>query len=259
MSSPVSQQPRIDVMTLFPGLFDSPLQTSILARAQARGLVKIAVHDLRDWTTDRHKSADDNPYGGGAGMVMMAPPIVHAVEDMASLQFSPPHVVFMAASGRPFTQDVAREFARLPYLVIVCGHYEGIDQRAVDVLDGDEVSIGDYVLTGGELPALVLIDAVTRLMPGVIDHTSIADESFETGLLEYPHYTRPASFRGFDVPTPLLSGHHAMIERWRRERALERTLRRRPDLLHDASLSAADQALLDKLTEPNEDATGLSR
>lgn len=240
---------RIDVITLFPDLFAGPLQSSIVGRARVRGMVTIDVHDLRRWTTDRHKSADDTPYGGGAGMVMMAPPIVCAVEATMNQHPAPADVIFLSASGRPFTQAIAREFARRPRLILVCGHYEGIDQRAIDLLQADEISIGDYVLTGGELPALVLIDAVTRLLPGVIDHASTDDESFETGILEYPHYTRPASYRGVDVPAPLLSGHHANIARWRRERALARTFDRRPDLLVEAPLSEDDRKLLATLED----------
>lgn len=239
-----SSPPRIDIVTLFPDLFEGPLRSSIVGRARTRSLVEIEVHNLRDWTSDRHKSADDTPYGGGAGMVMMAPPVVSAVEAMNERHREPAHVVFLSASGRPFTQAVAREFAQKPHLVLVCGHYEGIDQRAIELLGGDEVSIGDYVLTGGEIPALVIIDAVTRLIPGVIDHASIADESYETGLLEHPHYTRPASFRGLDVPAQLLSGHHALIDRWRRKQSLLRTRQRRPDLLRDADLTDIDQQTL---------------
>lgn len=236
--------PRIDVVSLFPELFEGPLRSSIVGRARTRSQVEIEVHDLRDWTSDRHKSADDTPYGGGAGMVMMAPPIVRAVETVNELHREPAHVVFLSASGHPFTQSVARAFAQKPHLVLVCGHYEGIDQRAIEILGGDEISIGDYVLTGGEIPALVIIDAVTRLIPGVIDHASTEDESYETVLLEHPHYTRPASFRGREVPAQLLSGHHAMIDRWRRAQSLLRTRQRRPDLLRGAFLTDVDQQLL---------------
>lgn len=245
---------HIDIVTLFPALFEGPLNASIIGRARARQLVDVEVHDLRDWTSDRHRSADDTPYGGGAGMVMMAPPIVHAVEALTAPHLMETRVVFLSASGRPFSQAVARDFATLSRLVLVCGHYEGIDQRAVDLLDGDEISIGDYVLTGGEIPALVVVDAVTRLLPGVIDHASTEEESFETGLLEYPHYTRPASFRGLDVPAPLLSGHHGMVARWRRTEALRRTWQRRPDLLQRDSLSEADRLALDAMSSPQDDA-----
>ena len=181
-------------------------------------------------------------------MVMMAPPIVSAVEEVAQHGPGEARVIVLSASGRPFTQSTARAFAELPHLILLCGHYEGIDQRAVDILDGDEISIGDYILTGGELPALVVIDAVTRLLPGVIDHASTADESFEEGLLEHPHYTRPAVYREREVPAPLLSGHHAMIKAWRRAEALRRTVQRRPDLLKTAQLSEADKQLLEELT-----------
>lgn len=239
---------RIDVFTLFPAFFESPLRESIIGRALSRGLIDVRVHDLRDWTTDRHRSADDTPYGGGAGMVLMAPPIVNAVEQTLGGQGTTGHVVFLSASGRPFTQAVAWELAELPRLALVCGHYEGIDQRAVDILQGDEISIGDYVLTGGEIPALVVIDAVTRLVAGVIDEASITDESYESGLLEYPQYTRPASFRGHDVPPTLLTGNHAKIERWRREQAVKRTAERRPDLLQKAALAPDDHRAVDSLS-----------
>ncbi|HEV2109035.1 MAG TPA: tRNA (guanosine(37)-N1)-methyltransferase TrmD [Thermomicrobiales bacterium] len=239
---------RVDVFTLFPAFFESPLRESIIGRALSKGLIDVRVHDLRDWTTDRHRSADDTPYGGGAGMVLMAPPIVDAVEQTIGGQRAAAHVVFLSASGRPFTQALARELAELPRLALVCGHYEGIDQRAVDILQGDEISIGDYILTGGEIPALVVIDAVTRLIAGVIDEASITDESYESGLLEHPQYTRPASFRGHDVPPTLLSGNHAKIERWRREQALMRTAERRPDLLQRAALTPDDHRVVDSLS-----------
>ena len=223
---------RIDVFTLFPAIFEPVLAFSILGRARTRGLVGIKTHDIREWATGRHRTVDDTPYGGGAGMVMMAPPIVHAVESVVTASDEPsPPVVVLSASGRPFDQPMARRFAALSQLVLVCGHYEGIDQRAVDILGAEEISIGDYVLTGGELAAMVVVDAVVRLIPGVIDEGSIAEESFEDVLLEYPHYTRPASFRGREIPPVLLSGHHANIAAWRRERATERTAERRPDLL----------------------------
>jgi tRNA (guanine37-N1)-methyltransferase len=232
---------RFDVFTLFPGMFAGPLDESILKRARAAGLLQIAVHDIRRWTTDRHRTADDTPYGGGAGMVMLAPPIVAGVEEILGDDLGAARVLLMAAGGRPFAQAMARDLAAADRVAIVCGHYEGIDQRVVDVLGADEVSIGDYVLTGGELPAMVVIDAVTRLVPGVIDAASVAEESHGGGLLEYPHYTRPRVFRGLEVPAVLLGGHHAEIARWRREQALARTGRLRPDLLDsEAGEGAAD-------------------
>jgi tRNA (guanine37-N1)-methyltransferase len=224
----------VDIFTLFPGMFAGPFSESILKRAAANGHATISIHDIRDFTTDRHRTADDTPYGGGAGMVMKAPPIVDAVESVLGSELPEARVLVMAAGGRPFGQALARELSLASRIAIVCGHYEGIDQRAIDLLGAEEVSIGDYVLTGGELPAMVVTDAVIRLIPGVIDAASIAEESHGPegdGLVEYPHYTRPANYRGLDVPPVLLSGHHAQIAAWRRARAEERTARLRPDLL----------------------------
>jgi tRNA (guanine37-N1)-methyltransferase len=223
---------RFDVLSLFPAMFAGPMQESILRRAQAAGRIGIAVHDPRDWTTDRHRTADDTPYGGGAGMVLRAPPLVAAFE---SLPVHPDRrVLLMSAGGRPFTQAMAHELAGVSQVVLVCGHYEGIDERAIETIGAEPVTIGDYVLTGGELPAMVIIDAVARLVPGVIDAASIADESFADGLVEYPQYTRPADFRGAGIPEVLLSGHHARITAWRREQSIRRTASRRPDLLRRA-------------------------
>ena len=225
---------HVDIFTLFPGMFAGPLSESIVKRAVAGNRASIGIHDIREFTTDKHRTADDTPYGGGAGMVMKAPPIVEAVEQVLGDELANARVLVMAAGGRRFTQALAHELAGERRIAIICGHYEGIDQRAIDLLQAEEVSIGDYVLTGGELPAMVVTDTVIRLLPGVIDAASIADESHATdgeGLVEYPHYTRPASYRGIDVPPVLLSGHHAEIEKWRRARAAERTARLRPDLL----------------------------
>ena len=234
---------RIDVFTLFPGMFAGPLDESILKRARDAGLVEIAIHDLRAWTHDRHHTADDTPYGGGPGMVMLTPPIVEGVEATLGSDFGRAPIRVMSAAGRLFTQEAARELANAQRLVLVCGHYEGIDQRAIDLLGAEELSIGDYVLTGGELPAMVVIDAVCRLVPGAIDAASIEDESHAAGLLEYPHYTRPAVYRDLPVPAVLLSGHHAEIARWRRREAIKRTARRRPDLLERANLSDAEREI----------------
>jgi tRNA (guanine37-N1)-methyltransferase len=222
---------RVDIYTLFPRMFDGPLDESILKRARDRGLIRIDVHDIRDWTTDRHRTADDTPYGGGAGMVMTAPPIVSAVEATLGDRRGTVPVLVLSASGRRFTQEIAGTLARKPGIALICGHYEGIDERVAETLGADQLSIGDYVLTGGELPAMTVIDAVCRLRPGVIDAESIAEESHSTPLVEYPHYTRPVEYRRSRVPEVLLRGHHAKIGAWRSAQALARTARWRPDLL----------------------------
>jgi tRNA (guanine37-N1)-methyltransferase len=247
-AAPDSAGPRLrfDVFTLFPGIFAGPLDESILRRAQDRQLVAIAVHDIRQWATGRHRTADDTPYGGGAGMVMMAPPIVAAVEATLGDPLASTRILAMSAGGRLFTQAMAEDLSGAQRIVIVCGRYEGIDERALTILNAQPVSIGDYVLTGGELPALVVIDAVSRLVPGVIDPASVAEESHRGGLVEYPHYTRPASFRGLEVPPVLLSGHHAEIARWRREQSLRRTARYRLDLIREDELSPAEQDIVDE-------------
>ncbi len=213
---------RWDVLTLFPGMFAGPLSESIIKRAVERGLVEVALHDIRAQATDRHRTVDDTPYGGGAGMVLQAPPIVAAVEAALGDELGRVPVIYLSPSGRLFTQRVAEELSRLPRVALLCGHYEGIDERARELVVTDELSIGDFVLTGGELAAMVVIDATTRLVPGVIDAASLADESHTGGLLEYPHYTRPAEYRGLGVPPVLLSGHHANIRRWRREESRRR-------------------------------------
>lgn len=215
---------RFSIFTLFPEMFTGPFGESIVRRAIDAGLVDIAVYDLRRWTYDRHHTADDRPYGGGAGMVMMAPPIVEGVEDVLGDRKA--RILITSASGKVFDQQCAIELSGESEIVIICGHYEGIDARANDLLGAEEISIGDYVLTGGELPAMVIVDAVTRLIPGAIDEESILEESHQDGLLEYPHYTRPAEYRGLRVPPVLLSGHHAEIANWRRQQSIERTRRR---------------------------------
>lgn len=233
-------------MTLFPGIFQGPLQESILRRAQEKGIVQIFVHDLRNWTHDRHRTADDAPYGGGAGMVLKVEPVVLAVEALS--QGPETAVVLLTPQGRLFNHAVAQELALLSHIVFLCGRYEGFDERVRLLLRPDEISIGDYVLTGGELPALVVIDAVIRLIPGVLgDEESAKQDSFYQGLLDYPHYTRPASFRGLRVPDVLLSGDHEKIRRWRRKEALRRTMKRRPDLLARAPLTDEDQRLLQEI------------
>ena len=224
-------------------MFQGPLQESILRRAQDKGLATIGVHDLRRWTHDRHRVVDDVPYGGGAGMVLKPEPVFEAVE--ALRQGSDSTVVALTPQGLPFGQRLAWELARLPHLILLCGRYEGFDDRIPQGLHALEVSVGDFVLSGGEIPALVVLDATVRLVPGVLgDETSAAADSFSTGLLEHPHYTRPPMFRGMGVPPVLLSGDHQAIARWRRKQALRRTRERRPDLLTAASLSDLDRQLL---------------
>lgn len=225
---------RVDIFTLFPTMFEGVFGESIIKRARAKGLIEIAVHDIRDWTHDRHRTADDTPYGGGAGMVMKAPPIIDAVEEVLGKDLRDTHIAIMSAGGRQFSQEIAQELSGTRRIALICGHYEGIDERVSQLLDADELSIGDYVLTGGELPAMVIADAAIRLVPGVITEESILDESHSdpaSAGVEYPHYTRPAEYRGLTVPEILLSGHHARIDAWRREQAVKRTARWRPDLL----------------------------
>ena len=243
---------RCDILTLFPDMVAPVLDQSILKRAQEKGLLEVQVHNLRDYTLDKHKIADDVPYGGGAGMVMKAEPILRAVEqirDGYAAAGEQIRLLLPSPQGRPFTQDYAKNLATdSRRLVILCGHYEGIDERVRTLLQPEEVSVGDYVLTGGELPALILIDAAARLVPGVLgDLESIVEESFTESLLEYPHYTRPAEVRGLPVPDVLLSGHHEAIRRWRRKESLRSTYQRRPDLLQDRVLSLEDRQLLDDI------------
>jgi tRNA (guanine37-N1)-methyltransferase len=220
---------KIDVLTLFPAMFAGPLDESIVKRARAAKLLDLKIHNLRDWTHDRHKTVDDRPFGGGPGMLLRVEPLFEAVE---SLQREKTRVILLSPSGRKFGQSIARELAQQDDLLLVCGSYEGFDERVCEALADDELSIGDYVLTNGALPAMVVIDAVVRLLPGVLgEDESSHDESFSAGLLEYPQYTRPAEFRGMKVPEVLLSGNHAEIEKWRREQAKLRTEKQRPDLL----------------------------
>jgi tRNA (guanine37-N1)-methyltransferase len=233
-----------EILTLFPGMFAGPLTESILKRAQQAGHIAVGLHNIRDWATDRHRTADDAPYGGGAGMVMKAEPLAAAIRAVKG-EGQPP-VILLSPDGEVFTQAIAHELAREERLVLVCGHYEGLDERVRETLITRELSIGDYVLTGGELAAMVVVDAVARLVPGVIDAESIGEESHSDGLLEYPHYTRPAVWEGRPVPPVLVSGHHGEVARWRRRERLRRTLARRPDLL--ASARAAGQLTRDDLT-----------
>lgn len=234
---------RIDIVTIFPQMFESPLGESIIKRAVAKGLVAIHRHDIRDHAHDKHRCVDDTPYGGGAGMVMMPGPITETVEAVPRVGRS--CTILLTPQGEPFTQATARELAGFDQLILVCGRYEGIDERARRIIAERELSVGDYVLSGGEIPAMVVTDAVVRLLPGVLgNEASIAHESHEAGLLEHPHYTRPERFRGDEVPAVLRSGNHADIERWRRGQMLLRTKRRRPDLLERLALSEEDRELL---------------
>lgn len=222
---------KIDVLTLFPAMFTGPLDESIIQRARTAGILDLRIHNLREWTHDRHRTVDDSPYGGGPGMVLKPEPLFEAVEALRAERGPELRVILTGPSGRPFTQAVARELAELPSLLLICGSYEGYDERVREHLVDDELSIGDYVLTNGNLPAMVIVDSVTRLLPGVLgDDASSVDESFSHGLLEYPQYTRPAEFRGWPVPSILQSGNHAAIERWRRAQAVRRTALRRPEL-----------------------------
>jgi tRNA (guanine37-N1)-methyltransferase len=263
---------QFDILTLFPGMFTGPLTESIIKRAVQAGLISIAIHDIRAYTTDKHHTADDAPYGGGAGMVMKAEPLAAAIrsilrdkelerhrdEEITGDTFLSPAlsspvcvsaarrklVILMTPAGKLFSQHTAMELAGYEQLVLVCGHYEGVDERVCEALIDREISIGDYVLTGGELAAMVVVDAVARLVPGVIDAESIGEESHSAGLIEYPHYTRPAIWEEREVPAVLRGGHHGEVARWRREQQLRRTLARRPDLLARAELTPMDRAFL---------------
>jgi tRNA (guanine37-N1)-methyltransferase len=228
-SSHITHHLKIDVLTLFPAMFAGPLDESIIMRARKSGLLELKIHQLRDWTHDKHKTVDDHPFGGGPGMLLKPQPIFEAVE---SLKRAGTKVILLSPSGRKFDQKIAQELAQEKDLLLVTGHYEGFDERIREALADDELSIGDYVLTNGALPAMVVIDAVARLLPGVLgDDESSRDESFSHGMLEYPQWTRPADFRGMKVPEVLLNGNHAEIEKWRREQAKLRTKESRPDLL----------------------------
>ena len=220
---------KVDVLTLFPEMFAGPLDVSIVRRARASGLLELQIHNLRDFTHDRYQTVDDRPFGGGPGMVLKPEPIFEAVEKLANDQT---RVILTSPAGKPFGQELAQDLAKCEHLLFICGSYEGVDERVREALVDDEVSIGDFVLTNGGLAAIVIVDAVTRLLPGALgDEQSAEQESFSNGLLEYPHYTRPAEFRGMKVPEVLLSGHHAEIEKWRQEQAKARTAERRPDLV----------------------------
>jgi tRNA (guanine37-N1)-methyltransferase len=242
---------QFEVFTLLPEVFPPYLESSILQRARQRGLIEVHIHNIRDYTHDRHHTTDDTPYGGGGGMVMKPEPVFEAVESVLGIapeQVSSIPIVLLTPQGRVLTQRVAEELSRHERIALLCGRYEGVDERIRQHLVTDEISVGDYVLTGGELPALLLIDAVSRLIPGVLgDPTGAEDDSHSMGLLEYPHYTRPPQFRGWKVPEILLSGDHAKIEKWRREQALQRTFQKRPDMIEKAELSEKDRKIIEGL------------
>ncbi len=244
---------RLDIVTIFPGMVNAPLAEGVVGRAIDRGLIEVRVHDLRDFTTDRHRVVDDVPFGGGPGMVLKPEPLFGAVEHIRREHGVPDAVILTSPDGARFTQRDAERLSCLGHVVVLCGRYEGVDDRVRHHLATEELSIGDYVVSGGELPALVIVDAIARLVRGVVgDEESVARDTFSRGLLDFPQYTRPAEFKGWHVPAVLLSGHHAEIARWRRREALARTLDRRPDLLTTAALDEDDRALLSELVELRE-------
>jgi tRNA (guanine37-N1)-methyltransferase len=239
---------KFDIVTIFPRMIEAALAEGVLSRGIAAGALDVKVHDLRDHTTDRHRSVDDVPYGGGPGMVMKPEPLMRAVEDIWRRRGQPDAIVLLSPQGRRFTQAEAVRLSRLSHIVLLCGRYEGMDERVPILVGATELSLGDFVVSGGELPAMIVVDAVSRLVPGVVgDEQSVTEDSFARGLLDYPHYTRPAEFAGLRVPDVLLSGHHADVRRWRKRTALERTLDRRPELIESASLDDEDRALLDEI------------
>jgi tRNA (guanine37-N1)-methyltransferase len=245
---------KIDIVTIFPRMVEAPLAEGIIGRAIANGLIDLRVHDLRSFTTDRHRVVDDMPFGGGPGMVLKPEPLFRAVDGIRTERGEPSAIILTSPDGARFTHKDAERLSLLPHIVLLCGRYEGVDERVRLNLATEEISIGDYVVSGGELPALVVVDAVARFVPGVVgDDESVTGDTFSRGLLDYAQYTRPAEFRGMTVPQVLLSGHHAEIARWRRREALKRTLNRRPDLIADPSgLDADDRALLQELLDNGE-------
>ncbi len=247
---------RIDLLTLFPEACDRMMGESIIGRARERGILDLRFHQIRDYTLNRQKQVDDYPYGGGMGMVMNAQPIADCFRAVCNELGHRPHLIYLSPQGKTLTQQRARELAQLPDLCLLCGHYEGIDERVIDALVDEQISIGDYVLTGGELPALVLTDCVARMIPGVLsDELCFTEESHFASLLEYPQYTRPAVWEGREVPEVLLTGHHANIAAWRREQSLLRTLKHRPDMLENAELSAKERVFLEEARRQTEDVT----
>lgn len=243
---------RIDILTLFDDMCDHVMRESILGRAQNKGVLDVHCHQIRDYTLNKQKQVDDYPYGGGQGMVMNAQPIADCFRAVCNEIGDRPHFIYMSPQGSVLTQEKAKELAEKPNLCVLCGHYEGVDERVLDALVDEQISIGDYVLTGGELPALVLVDCVSRMVPGVLsEEACFTDESHFSGLLEYPQYTRPAEWEGRAVPEVLLSGHHANIEVWRRQQSLERTLKHRPDMLEKAELTKKDLTYLETIRTEN--------
>ncbi len=236
---------KFDILTIFPEIFDTVLGSSIIGRAQEKGLVSVDAHNIRDFSKDKHKKTDDYPYGGGNGLVMLAQPIYDAYRSIVKELNYRPHFIYMSPQGKPLDQKLVEDLSKHEHIILLCGHYEGVDERILEELVDEEISIGDYVLTGGELPAMVLVDAVSRAIPGVLSNEeSYEEESHKDGLLEYPQYTRPADFMGKKVPEVLLSGHHANITKWRRLQALRRTKARRPDMYEQLELTSEDKKLL---------------
>lgn len=239
---------RIDILTLFPAMCDNVMGESVIGRARKSGKVEINCIDIRDYTLDKHRRVDDKPYGGGMGMIMAPQPIYDCFQSLCNEIGARPHLIYLTPQGRTLTQDRIKELARLDNIALLCGHYEGIDERVIQELQPEEISVGDYVLTGGELPALIVADAVSRMLPGVLsDDECFEEESHFNCLLEYPQYTHPAEWNNRTVPEVLLSGHHANVEKWRREQSLERTYNRRPDMLEKAQLTDKDKEFLSKL------------
>lgn len=239
---------RIDIMTLFPDMCLAYLNSSVIGRARSAGIVQIECTDIRDYTTDKHRRVDDSPYGGGMGMIMQAQPIYNCYQDICRKAGAKPHLIYLTPQGKTLTQERVKELAKLDHLALLCGHYEGVDERVIEELQPEEISVGDYVLTGGELPALIVADAVSRMIPGVLSSDEcFTEESHYSSLLEYPQYTRPFEWRGRQVPDVLITGHHANVEKWRREQALKRTADRRPDMLEKAQLSENDMKFLSDL------------
>ncbi len=239
---------RIDILTLFPEMCEGVLGESIIGRARANGCVEINCHNIRDYTLDKHNRVDDAPYGGGTGMIMQTQPVYDCYAALCEETGARPHLIYLSPQGKTLTQERVKELSQLDNIALLCGHYEGIDQRVIDEIVDEEISIGDYVLTGGELPALVLADSISRMLPGVLaNEDAFTLESHYSGLLEYPQYTRPYEWHGEKVPDVLISGHHANIQKWQREQSLQRTFERRPDMLEKAELSKNDIEFIDKI------------